>query len=82
MEDDIRAEIAVLGQKLESGLEAVNAKLRDHDKAIAENRLAIVENGKAIARIEGKLTGGILIIGIAAGLVGPALMVIVNLVTG
>ena len=70
MSDDIRAQINALSEKLDAHI-------------AREERLenAVIENGKAIARLEGKIAGSIIIIGLAAGLLGPMIMVIVNLVS-
>ena len=81
MNEDIGTEIAVLGQKLDSGLEAVNQRLDAHMGRVERLEKTVAENGNAIARLEGRLSGAIYIVGIAAALIGPAVMVIINLIT-
>ncbi len=75
-------------ERLENAIEAnrnaieVNRNaIAENRKAIEKNRDAIEQNGRAIARLEGKIAGSIIIIGLAAGLLGPLVMVIVNLVS-
>ncbi len=63
-----------------NAIEANKNAIEVNRNAILDNGKAILDNGKAIARLEGKIAGSIIIIGLAAGLLGPLVMVIVNLV--